>query len=772
MRITKKSSSNLSIAQVISKLNKRQSLTNQYESGNKNEKQKSFLLEKESLMNGEPIKVQLSKNNPNKKIYSTKTIDYKTFYNKGFLPNTNNNDTYSINNNIPISKKSSNNIQRQNFKIATETNDENLYEQNATNNKNGKNNDIGNIDRLKKYLIPRNNNQNPIRNSSNLNRPRVISASPIPSNPYLKKEEEEEEENNNVRQTNHQQTHKIRELLSQKFTYNKPKTTSTPNNIKKKPHPYDLKTYCNNNRSNLNNDNINVNSFNCNKKEQIQKNKDNLSMASFEDSPYNMNNYNNYNFRPEIKLDDLIIYDERLNDILVALNNKNEPDASNECAEFFVFYFHSSLQKIFTSFFNVKHKIIIESATNLAFLAIIITYHLSLLRDILREITDMVINIFSLLKINLYLNVKKIQIVYGDDFVEKNNFYFKTFNYYLRTQNLISLKEDEIVFKIDHNCRLITNDIKKILKIYQQINNSYYSDFIAIFNNISIISEKDLKDYFYARLYGFMNNKTTDNKNLTNSKNRKISITKGGKKNNNKNYNINNGNESDYNNENNLDNADVISVKSSKSSHYYGKIDKHNFKILKLLEEYEKNKIEAPFIKTPCKKKYSIVLDLDETLINIEFKGVDSKKCTLHFRPYLFQFLSDIKPFCELITFTSASKEYAQPIINEIELKNKYFDYNFFREHSVIYGNDFVKDISRIGRDMKKIIIIDNMKENFRLNQKNGIKIFPFYGDQNDKVLFELCKILVMIVKQGYEDLTLALQNYSNEIKIKISMDN
>ena len=771
MRITKKSSSNLSIAQVISKLNKRQSLTNQYESGNKNEKQKSFLLEKESLMNGEPIKVQLSKNNPNKKIYSTKTIDYKTFYNKGFLPNTNNNDTYSINNNIPISKKSSNNIQRQNFKIATETNDENLYEQNAINNKNGKNNDIGNIDRLKKYLIPRNNNQNPIRNSSNLNRPRVISASPIPSNPYLKKEEEEEEENNNVRQTNHQQTHKIRELLSQKFTYNKPKTTSTPNNIKKKPHPYDLKTYCNNNRSNLNNDNINVNSFNCNKKEQIQKNKDNLSMASFEDSPYNMNNYNNYNFRPEIKLDDLIIYDERLNDILVALNNKNEPDASNECAEFFVFYFHSSLQKIFTSFFNVKHKIIIESATNLAFLAIIITYHLSLLRDILREITDMVINIFSLLKINLYLNVKKIQIVYGDDFVEKNNFYFKTFNYYLRTQNLISLKEDEIVFKIDHNCRLITNDIKKILKIYQQINNSYYSDFIAIFNNISIISEKDLKDYFYARLYGFMNNKTTDNKNLSNSKNRKISITKGGKKNSNKNYNINNGNESDYNNENNLDNADVISVKSSKSSHYYGKIDKHNFKILKLLEEYEKNKIEAPFIKTPCKKKYSIVLDLDETLINIEFKGVDSKKCTLHFRPYLFQFLSDIKPFCELITFTSASKEYAQPIINEIELKNKYFDYNFFREHSVIYGNDFVKDISRIGRDMKKIIIIDNMKENFRLNQKNGIKIFPFYGDNNDNVLNELKKILILIFRQGYEDLTIALSDYSREIKKTITKE-
>ena len=141
-------------------------------------------------------------------------------------------------------------------------------------------------------------------------------------------------------------------------------------------------------------------------------------------------------------------------------------------------------------------------------------------------------------------------------------------------------------------------------------------------------------------------------------------------------------------------------------------------------------------------------------------------------RPGLFWFLSKVKPFYELITFTSASKEYAQPIINEIELDNKYFDYNFFREHSVISGNDFVKDISRIGRDMKKIIIIDNMEQNFRLNKKNGIKIKAFYGEQNDKVLFELCKILVMIVKQGYEDLTQALQNYSNEIKIKISMDN
>ena len=704
--------------------------------------------------------MQLAKSILNKKVYSTKTIDYKTFYNKGLTSNFNNKD----NSTFHISKKSSNNIQRQNFKIATETNDDIYNNITNCNDKNNKLGDLGNLDRLKKYLIPRNN---PYHNSMKMNRPRVISASPVPNNPYLKDEINNGNNNNDeIWKKSHHKDHKMRDLLSQKFTYNKPKTTSTPNNIKKTPHQYDLRTYCNNDRTNnLNNDNVSINSFNY-KKEKFKKNKDNLSEISYGELPPGVNNKNNY--LPEIKLDDLIIYDERLNDILVALSNNNnyEIDASNECAEFFVFYFHSSLQKIFPDFFNVKNKIVIESANNLTLLAIIITYHLSLIKDILKEVINMVTNIFALLKNNLYLTVKKIQISYGNIFVEKNNFYFKTFNYYLRTQNLINIKEDDIIFKIDHNCRLVTNALKKIIKIYQQINNSYYSDFIALFNNISVLSEKDLKDYFYARLYGFSNNNNyTDKKNSSNLKKNQLI-----RKSNNQYNNRSNGMDSDYN-DNNLDNADVISVKSSKSSHYYGKIDKHNFKILKLLEEYEKNRIEAPFIKIPNKKKYTIVLDLDETLINIEIKEIVSNKCILHFRPGLFSFLTDIKPFCELITFTSASKEYAQPIINEIELKNKYFDYNFFREHSIICGNDFVKDISRIGRDMKKIIIVDNMKENFRLNMENGIKIAPFNGEVNDNVLYELKNLIIIFYRQGYEDLTKALQDYSNEIKKKISLE-
>ena len=740
MRIYKKTQSNYDLEQVFIKLNKRKKslvINNAGINNKNNNKIRSSFLQSNQVSNEEPIKVQLVKNNNNKKIYSTKTLDTKTLYNNQMLLNTKNDDN-NHNTNLASNQRkiSPDEINKQKQKTTSESNGYN-YSNNV------------NISKANKFIGMGSH----YKYSSNINSPRVISAFPSKNNNQYT------DDITNYRIDKTQPRHKIINLLSKKFLYNKPKTTSTPNNTKKNPHIYDLKTYYNNNYNdiNINNiDNMSVNSFNINRKERIRANKDNLSAISTDDAYTLMNIYknNNINVGINLKLDDLIICDEKLNDILIAFNHKNknyEMDASNECAEFFVFYFHSTLQNIFSRYYNEDKKIVIDSANNLTLLAIIITYHLSINRDILKEIINIIINIFQLLRVNLCLNVKKIQLFYGDSFVEQNNFYFQTFNYYLKRQNLININEEEIILKIEHNCRIITNEIKKILKIYQQINDIYHNDFIFLFNNISVISEGDLKDYFYAKLYNKINIR---------NKTRKKEVRK--------NNNIYNENEYDEY----IDNSDVISVKSNKSSHYYGKVDRHNMKILKLLDEYEKNKIDPPFIKTPNKKQYSLVLDLDETLINIEFKDNSNNKCILHLRPGLFSFLSKVKPFYELITFTSASKEYALPIINEIELKNKYFDYTFFREHSVISGNDFVKDISRIGRDMKRIIIVDNMEQNFRLNKRNGIKIKAFYGEQNDKVLYELSKILVMIVKQGYDDLTLALQHYANEIKVKISMEN
>ena len=103
------------------------------------------------------------------------------------------------------------------------------------------------------------------------------------------------------------------------------------------------------------------------------------------------------------------------------------------------------------------------------------------------------------------------------------------------------------------------------------------------------------------------------------------------------------------------------------------------------------------------------------------------------------------------------------------------FDYNLYREHCVLVGNNFVKDISLLGRDMTKIIMIDDVPENLEKHIENGILILPFDGEnsgEDDRVLFELKKLLTVFYNLGYEDLRNAIKSYKNEIFDKITLGN
>lgn len=43
-----------------------------------------------------------------------------------------------------------------------------------------------------------------------------------------------------------------------------------------------------------------------------------------------------------------------------------------------------------------------------------------------------------------------------------------------------------------------------------------------------------------------------------------------------------------------------------------------------------------------------------------------------------------------------------------------------------------MKDLSKLGRDIRKIIIIDNVKENFQWQPENGLNIKNFEGEESD----------------------------------------
>ena len=88
-----------------------------------------------------------------------------------------------------------------------------------------------------------------------------------------------------------------------------------------------------------------------------------------------------------------------------------------------------------------------------------------------------------------------------------------------------------------------------------------------------------------------------------------------------------------------------------------------------------------------------------------------------------------------------------------------------------MYKNNLIKDLTLIGRDLSKIIIVDNNETCFELNKENGIKISSFYGDKNDNKLFELKNILKEIYFKNYNDVRLALKEFHNDIINKVSLD-
>lgn len=149
-----------------------------------------------------------------------------------------------------------------------------------------------------------------------------------------------------------------------------------------------------------------------------------------------------------------------------------------------------------------------------------------------------------------------------------------------------------------------------------------------------------------------------------------------------------------------------------------------------------------------CNRKYTLVLDLDETLIH--FKN-DISKPKFLIRPNAYNFLKSASKHYEIIIFTAAQKEYADWILDKIDSKNNIV-YRLYREHCQMSKTSHLKDLGVLGRDLSKTIIVDNFPENFALHKENGICIRSWYGDLTDNALFVLEKFLGAMAEAGPSD--------------------
>ena len=160
------------------------------------------------------------------------------------------------------------------------------------------------------------------------------------------------------------------------------------------------------------------------------------------------------------------------------------------------------------------------------------------------------------------------------------------------------------------------------------------------------------------------------------------------------------------------------------------------------------------------KYKYTLVLDMDETLVHFFF----TKNIGMFFiRPYCLEFLNQLNEFYEIITFTAGTKEYAEYILNILDPNNEKIKYRLYRQHVTILGSNVYKDLSKLGRDLNKVIIIDNMKENFKMQPNNGLYVKTWINDINDYQLKDLLKLLKDIVLLNVPDVRPIIQKINEK---------
>ncbi|KAI9221054.1 HAD-like domain-containing protein, partial [Blastocladiella britannica] len=165
----------------------------------------------------------------------------------------------------------------------------------------------------------------------------------------------------------------------------------------------------------------------------------------------------------------------------------------------------------------------------------------------------------------------------------------------------------------------------------------------------------------------------------------------------------------------------------------------------------------APYLRRPTVpllppiiqgRTHTLVLDLDETLLHCSTTPMQNASLAFsvdfngtrfdiygNLRPGVHRFLRKVAQVYEVVIFTASQQVYAERVLQALDPSATLIAHVLHRDHCVPVLGNYLKDLSSLGRDLRRTLIVDNAPQAFSYHPANGLPIRSWYDDPSDRAL-------------------------------------